>query len=179
MGMSLTFVVALKTKTLRLGDAAALILIAFTAFARTSAAQWQASPGTELNIQALLATQSHTFAGGSAGVYVSRDAGESFTPSNRGNDSNGPTRGFAVISDIVFTCTSQGVFRSDDNGSTWEARSTGLSELRTSGMIYAAPYLIVATQEFFVPETKASSGKTQGSRESMQGVSPLLGMCYL
>ncbi len=109
-------------------------------------AQWQKSLGVEgKNMQSLLARGAHTFAGGATGAYVSTNGGRSFLPSNVGNDSVGPTRGFAYTSERVFTCTSQGVFRSSDNGLTWTQKNTGLSDLRTSGILYVRPYLVVVT----------------------------------
>ena len=108
--------------------------------------QWHQSIGTEnLNMQALIFKGGRTFAGGATGAYVSTNGAVDFALSNTGNDSSGPTRGFASNSNFLFTCTSQGVFRSADNGATWSQKSSGLTDLRTSGIHYLAPYLIVVT----------------------------------
>jgi hypothetical protein len=67
----------------------------------------------------------------------------SFVSSNSGNDAVGPTRGFAQDRSYVYTCTSQGVFRSADNGLTWIARSNGLTSLLTSGIMQVQSHLFV------------------------------------
>lgn len=108
--------------------------------------QWQQCLGTEnLNMQALTVHDSRTFAGGATGAYVSIDSATSFTSSNTGNDGSGPTRGFTSNSNFFFTCTSQGVFRSADHGATWTQKSTGITDLRTSGIHFLSPWLIVVT----------------------------------
>ncbi len=96
-------------------------------------------------MQSLIFNGGRTFAGGATGAYVSTDSAESFVLSNSGNDSTGPTRGFASNSNFLFTCTSQGVFRSADNGATWLPKNLGLTELRTSGIHHFDSWLIVAT----------------------------------
>jgi BNR/Asp-box repeat len=108
--------------------------------------QWQQSRGTEgLNMQSLLTRGAATFAGGMTGAYISNDEGVSYRLSNSGNDNVGPTRGFADDGTFIFTCTSAGVFRSRDLGASWIAKKNGLKNLLTSGIVYAAPYLIVVT----------------------------------
>ncbi|MEY4941566.1 MAG: hypothetical protein RIQ93_3301 [Verrucomicrobiota bacterium] len=109
-------------------------------------AQWEQSRGTAgLNMQSLLTKGTYNLAGGATGAYVSTDSAASYRSSNSGNDSVGPTRGFADGGAFIFTCTSQGVFRSADNGATWSQKSSGLTDLRTSGIIYAEGNVIVAT----------------------------------
>lgn len=109
-------------------------------------AQWEHSRGTAgLNMQSLLTKGTTHFAGGATGVYVSTDSTANYRASNSGNDNVGPTRGFADGGAFIFTCTSQGVFRSADNGATWLQKSSGLTDLRTSGIIYAEGNVIVAT----------------------------------
>ena len=108
--------------------------------------QWHQSIGTEnLNMQALIFKSGRTFAGGATGAYVSTNGAVDFSISNTGNDSSGPTRGFASNSNFLFTCTSRGVFRSADNGVTWSQKSSGLTDQRTSGIHYLDPSLIVVT----------------------------------
>ncbi len=115
-------------------------------FSQIANAQWQPSVGVEgKNMQSLFFKSSYTFAGGSTGVYVSTDNGRTFNQSNAGNDTVGPTRGFASSANRMFTCTSQGVFSSSDNGASWVQKSVGLSDLRTSGILYLSPYLLVVT----------------------------------
>jgi len=109
-------------------------------------AQWEQSRGTAgLNMQSLLTRGTCNFAGGATGVYVSTDSAANYRSSNSGNDSVGPTRGFADGGTFIFTCTSQGVFRSADNGATWSQKSSGLTDLRTSGIIYTQGSVIVVT----------------------------------
>lgn len=71
--------------------------------------------------------------------------GRELSPSNSGNDSVGPTRGFADGGALIFTCTSQGVYRSADNGATWSQKSAGITDPRTSGIIYTQGSVIVVT----------------------------------
>jgi len=116
-----------------------LSLISFSAFG-----QWQQSIGTAgLNMQSLLTNGIYNFAGGAKGAYLSTDSAANYIASNVGNDSIGPTRGFAKNSSYIFTCTSKGVFRSADNGATWVLKSLGLTNLLTSGIISVGPKLFV------------------------------------
>ncbi|MFZ9914407.1 MAG: hypothetical protein ACO3IB_03620 [Phycisphaerales bacterium] len=123
-------------------SAAALIAVAMTT--TQACGQWQPSAGTSgLNMQSLLGRNGVNFAGGASGAYRSTNDAASFTASNSGNDAVGPTRGFAQDRNYVYTCTSQGVFRSADNGLTWISRSNGLSSLLTSGIMQVQSHLFV------------------------------------
>ncbi len=127
----------------RLHRVAAAVL-AFLAFEQTTKAQWQPSVGTAgLNMQSLASRGGFAFAGGATGAYRSLNAAASFSSSNTGNDQVGPTRGFAQDANYIYTCTSQGVFRSADNGSTWVSKSVGLTSLLTSGILSVSPDLFV------------------------------------
>ena len=107
-------------------------------------AQWTQSLGTEsLNMQSLITFETYNLAGGSTGAYSSIDEAETYISSNTGNDPTEPTRGFAFDGTYIYTCTSQGVYRSSDNGSTWVQKNLGLTNLLTSGITYSSPYLIV------------------------------------
>ena len=98
--------------------------------------QWEQASGTEnLDMQSLGSQGEYHFAGGATGAYVSIDEGMTYTFSNNGNDSNGPTRGFTHDSLYLYNCTSQGVFRTDDNGETWISKSNGLGSLLSHGII--------------------------------------------
>jgi hypothetical protein len=109
-------------------------------------AQWEQSTGTEnLNIQALLSVNNHDFAGGATGSYLSTDESATYAFANSGNDDFGPTRGYTYDNDYVYTCTSQGVFRSDNYGTSWISKSDGLPSLLCHGMISVNGYLFVGT----------------------------------
>ena len=124
--------------------AAILCLCNFSVLQGQTDGRWHQSIGTEnLNMQALIFEGGRTFAGGATGSYLSTNSAVDFALSNTGNDSSGPTRGFASHSNFLFTCTSQGVFRSADHGVTWSQKNSGLTDLRGSGIHYLAPYLIV------------------------------------
>jgi hypothetical protein len=98
--------------------------------------QWEQASGTEnLDMQSLGSKGEYHFAGGATGAFVSIDEGMSYTLSNNGNDSNGPTRGFTHDSLYIYNCTSQGVFRSEDNGGTWLSKSNGLGNLLSHGIL--------------------------------------------
>ena len=98
--------------------------------------QWEQASGTEnLDMQSLGSKGEYHFAGGATGAYVSIDDGMTYTFSNNGNDSNGPTRGFTHDSLYVYNCTSQGVFRTEDNGQAWISKSNGLGSLLSHGII--------------------------------------------
>ncbi|MFM1746342.1 MAG: hypothetical protein RLZZ188_8 [Verrucomicrobiota bacterium] len=127
-------------------------------------AQWEQSRGTAgLNVQSLLTKGAYDFAGGATGVYVSTDSAASYRASNSGNDNVGPTRGFADGGAFIFTCTSQGVFRSSDNGATWTQKSSGLTDLRTSGIVYSRGTVIVATPSgIFLSTDQGNTWQTAG-----------------
>ena len=103
------------------------ILIVILLFASSkSYSQWEQSMGTEnLDVQSLLSTTDYLFFGGATGAYRSGDDAYSFAYSNNGNDDVGPTRGFAQDENYIYTCTSQGVFRSSDMGVSWIPKSEG------------------------------------------------------
>ena len=105
-------------------------------------AQWTSCAGTSgLNMQSLATREGFAFSGGATGAYRSSDGALTFTPSNSGNDAAGPTRGFAVDGLYIYTCTSQGVFRSANNGTTWIAKSQGLSSLLGHGVRHVDGHL--------------------------------------
>ncbi len=101
----------------------------------TAFAQWTSCTGTAgLNMQSLGSRGNFAFAGGATGVYRSSNGAVSFAASNAGNDATGPTRGFATDLNYIYTCASQGVFRSADNGATWISKSSGLGSLLGHGI---------------------------------------------
>jgi ligand-binding sensor domain-containing protein len=120
------------------------IIVAALAVTNTAFAQWHQSTGTgSLNMQSLISRENHVFAGGATGAYRSDTSAISFNSSNSGNDSTGPTRGFATDASYVYTCTSQGVFRSANNGATWISKSAGMTNTLTSGIIQVQSHLFV------------------------------------
>ena len=107
--------------------------------------QWEQSTGTEnLDTQSLLTIGDYNFMGGATGAYLSTDEGASYQLSNAGNDSNGPTRGFTFDSLYIYSCTSQGVFRSDNYGESWVPKNLGLSSLLSHGIINVHSRLVHA-----------------------------------
>jgi hypothetical protein len=123
-----------------------LALAAAALHAPLATAQWSPCAGTAgLNMQALGSRGNDAFAGGATGAYRSVDGAVSFAPSNSGNAVGGPTRGFAVDPNYIYTCTSQGVFRSADGGATWIARSQGLGNLLSSGILWVQGHLFVVS----------------------------------
>lgn len=105
--------------------------------------QWEQASGTEnLDMQSLGSKGEYHFAGGATGAYVSIDEGMTYTLSNNGNDSNGPTRGFTHDSLYIYNCTSQGVFRTEDNGVTWLSKSNGLGSLLSHGILSVNEHLV-------------------------------------
>lgn len=132
-------------------------------------AQWQQCSGTAgLNMQALMANGVNTYAGGGTGVYISTDTSASFISSNTGNDATGPTRSFAKDNNYIYTCTSQGVFRSSNNGVTWISKSVGLSNLLTSGIIHVNSYLFVVSPSGVFKSTDQGDNWTMAG---MNGIS--------
>jgi len=106
--------------------------------------KWAQSIGTaSLNMQSLITVGDYNLAGGKTGTYLSTDKAENYILSNTGNDDVGPTRGFTSDGTYIYTCTSQGVYRSADNGATWISKSNGLTNLLSSGITFTSPYLIV------------------------------------
>lgn len=128
--------------------------------------QWQQSAGTAgLNIQSLLTNGIYNFAGGQTGAYLSTDTSANYISSNNGNDAVGPTRGFTKDSIYIYTCTSQGAFRSLDNGTTWVSKSVGLTNLLGSGI------LNVGTRLFYVGPTGVFMSTDQGDNWNAAGLS--------
>ena len=69
-------------------------------------AQWQQCIGSEnLDVQALHVTGNFDFFGGASGTYRSLDQSTSYSFSNSGNDSVGPTRGIISDGNYIYTCT--------------------------------------------------------------------------
>ena len=131
----------------------------------SSYAQWQQSAGTTgLNMQSLLTNGIYNFAGGQTGAYSSTDGSANYTLSNSGNDAVGPTRGFTKDDTYIYTCTSQGAFRSADNGATWVSKSVGLTNLLGGGI------LNVGTRLFYVTPTGVFMSTNQGVNWSAAGL---------
>jgi hypothetical protein len=129
-------------------------------------AQWQPCAGTAgLNMQSLLSNDTYNFAGGQTGTYLSTDNASTYVLSNSGNDDVGPTRGFTKDIYYVYTCTSQGAFRSSDNGSTWISKSAGLTNLLGSGI------LKVGSKLFYVGTTGVYISSDQGENWTSAGLS--------
>ena len=128
--------------------------------------QWQQSAGTAgLNMQSLLTNGMYNFAGGQTGAYLSTDSAANYSLSNTGNDNVGPTRGFTKDNNYIYTCTSQGAFRSSDNGATWVSKSVGLTNLLGGGI------LKVGTRLFYVGPTGVFMSTDQGDNWSAAGLS--------
>jgi hypothetical protein len=131
-----------------------------------SYAQWQQSIGTAgLNMQSLLTNGIYNFAGGQTGAYLSTDSAANYSLSNSGNDNVGPTRGFTKDNNYIYTCTSQGAFRSADNGASWVSKSVGLSNLLGGGI------LNVGTRLFYVGPTGVFMSTNQGDSWIAAGLS--------
>jgi hypothetical protein len=140
------------------------ILLCFTCF--TSYGQWQQCAGTAgLNMQALFTNGIYNFAGGKTGTYLSTDSGANYRLSNNGNDAVGPTRGYTKDNNYIYTCTSQGAFRSADNGVTWVSKSVGLTNLLGGGI------LNVGKRLFYVGPTGVFMSTDQGDNWKSAGLS--------
>jgi photosystem II stability/assembly factor-like uncharacterized protein len=123
-----------------------LLLVAVLSLTLTSQAQWEQSLGSEsLDVQSLLSTTDYLFFGGATGTYRSSDNAYSFAYSNNGNDDVGPTRGFAQDENYIYTCTSQGVFRSSDMGDNWIPKSEGITQSLSHGIIATNGRLFLAS----------------------------------
>jgi hypothetical protein len=141
-----------------------IILLCCISF--SSYGQWQQCAGTtSLNMQALLTNGIFNFAGGQTGSYLSTDSAANYTLSNNGNDAVGPTRGYTKDNNYIYTCTSQGAFRSSDNGTTWVSKSVGLTNLLGGGI------LKVGTRLFYVGPTGVFLSTDQGDNWSAAGLS--------
>lgn len=128
--------------------------------------QWQQAAGTVgLNMQSLLTNGIYNFAGGQTGVYLSTDRAANYTLSNNGNDNVGPTRGFTKDNNYIYTSTSQGAFRSADNGVTWLSKSVGLTNLLGSGISK------INTRLFYIGPTGVFMSTDQGDNWSAAGLS--------
>ena len=120
------------------------LILGILTLTHSASAQWVQSTGTTgLNMQSLLSREGTAFAGGATGAYRSDTSAISFISSNSGNDSTGPTRGFTSDASYIYTCTSQGVFRSANNGATWISKSAGMTNTLTSGIIQVQSHLFV------------------------------------
>jgi len=131
----------------------------------SSYGQWQQSAGTTgLNMQSLLTNGIYNFAGGQTGAYLSTDTAANYSLSNSGNDAVGPTRGFTKDNTYIYTCTSQGAYRSSDNGATWVSKSSGLTNVLGSGI------LKVGTRLFYVGPTGVFISTDQGDNWNAAGL---------
>ncbi len=148
------------------------LIVATLAITSAASAQWQQSTGTAaLNFQSLISRGPTVFAGGATGAYRSENNATSFTFSNSGNNAVGPTRGFASDETYIYTCTSQGVFRSANNGINWIPKSTGLSSLLSHGIIQAQSKL------FVVGPTGAFRSDNQGESWTAAGMAGIDTRC--
>ena len=119
--------------------------LSITMLTNSALAQWQQATGVSgLNMQSLMSKGATVFSGGATGVYRSTSNAQSFTNSNSGNDATGPTRGFTSDRAYLYTCTSQGVFRSSNDGASWIAKSAGLTNLLCHGMVQTQTKLFVS-----------------------------------
>ncbi len=133
--------------------------------AGTALAQWTPCPGTtSLNMQSLGSRGSYAFAGGATGAYRSSDFATGFVSSNSGNDAVGPTRGFATDAGFIYTCTSQGVFRSANDGTTWVSKSIGMTSVLCHGIIQ------VQTKMFVVGNAGVFRSDNQGDQWTAAGL---------
>jgi hypothetical protein len=120
-----------------------ILLLGITIIAN---AQWQQSIGSEnLDVQAVHVVDNLDFFGGQTGTYRSTDESATYTFSNSGNDSIGPTRGITSDDTYIYTCTSQGVFRSTDNGLNWTQKNNGLTQLLCHGIIATDGKIFLST----------------------------------
>lgn len=141
----------------------AILLIGLVSF--SSFGQWQQCSGTAgLNMQSLFTNGTYNFAGGQTGAYRSTDDAASYAISNSGNDNVGPTRGFTKDNDFIYTCTSQGAYRSADNGATWISKSVGLTNPLGGGI------LNVGTRLFYVTPTGVFMSTNQGDNWTAAGL---------
>jgi len=137
----------------------------FCCFSVSVYGQWQQSAGTTgLNMQSLLTNGIYNFAGGQTGAYLSTDSAANYSLSNSGNDAVGPTRGFTKDNTYIYTCTSQGAYRSSDNGATWVSKSSGLTNLLGGGI------LKVGTRIFYVGPTGVFMSTDQGDNWNAAGL---------
>ena len=137
----------------------------FCCFSVSVYGQWQQSAGTTgLNMQSLLTNGIYNFAGGQTGAYLSTDTAANYSLSNSGNDAVGPTRGFTKDTTYIYTCTSQGAYRSSDNGATWVSKSSGLTNLLGGGI------LKVGTRLFYVGPTGVFMSTDQGDNWNAAGL---------
>jgi len=112
----------------------------------SSFAQWQQCIGSEnLDVQAVHVAGNFGFFGGASGIYRSLDESATYTFSNSGNDAVGPTRGITSDGTYIYTCTSQGVFRSSDSGQNWISKSNGLTQLLGHGIISTENKIFLST----------------------------------
>ena len=147
-------------------------LVAVFMLTSSASAQWQQSTGTAaLNFQSLISRGPTVFAGGATGAYRSENNATSFTFSNSGNSAVGPTRGFASEDTYIYTCTSQGVFRSANNGVNWILKSTGLTSLLSHGILQ------VQSKLFLVGPTGAFRSDNQGDSWTAAGMAGIDTRC--
>lgn len=145
-----------------------LTTISYSCLSVSMYAQWQQCAGTSgLNMQALMTNGIYNYAGGQTGSYLSTDTAANYALSNSGNDSLGPTRGYTKDNTFIYTCSSQGAFRSADNGVTWVSKSVGLTNLLGGGI------LNVGTRLFYVGPTGVFMSTNQGDNWSAAGLASI------
>src|SRR5262249_11696281 len=82
------------------------------------------------------------FAGGGC-VFISRDNGLSWTPSNAGLAKSQPVSAFAAKGDHIYLAQRGGVYVSSDGGRSWKPFNEGLTDLDARGLVANDTHLFV------------------------------------
>ena len=84
------------------------------------------------------------FAGG-GGVFISRDNGLNWTPSNAGLAKSQPVSAFAAKGDRIYLAQRGGVYVSGDGGRSWTPFNEGLTDLDARDLVANDTHLFVTT----------------------------------
>jgi len=115
-------------------------------FVSTSRGQaWRRTSVTG-EVYALSVSGSTIFAGGAGGVFISKDNGLSWAPSNAGLDKKGYVQAFAVKGDRIYLA-GHGVYVSSDGGRNWTPIDDGLSDLDVRSLAVSDTHLFVTTYQ--------------------------------
>ena len=124
-----------------------LLTTLFFVMAGTVFGQWQQLNGPSGGyIRSIIFDGQTLYAASSGGVLVSGDQGSSWTFRNNGLLSS-DTKSFTQLGDYVFVSTDENVFRTNDNGMTWEPAGTELEGkyiknlTEINNVLFAATYL--------------------------------------
>ena len=105
------------------------------------------------------------------GIYVSYDNANTWEPVTNGLLGVSKTTSFAVYNNIVFAATNLGVFKTEDNGASWQSISTGIDSILVESLAITDEYLYAGTENKAIWRRPLSEMTTVSVRENTKELS--------